>query len=41
MKHYITKRQYRDIMAECQMYIISKMYSDNTDYEEREMLQKS
>lgn len=40
MKKYITKRQYRDIMAECQMYIISKMYSDDTDYEEREMLSK-
>ena len=40
MKHYITRRQYRDIMAECQMYILSKMYSDDTDYEEREMLSK-
>ena len=39
MKKYITKRQYRDIMAECQMYIISKMYSDNSP-EEREMLSK-
>lgn len=40
MKKYITRRQYRDIMAECQMYILSKMYSDDTDYEEREMLAK-
>ena len=39
MKH-ITKRQYREIMAECQMYIISKMYSDDTTLDEREHLMK-
>ena len=38
MKKYITKRQYRDIMAECQMYIISKMYSDDTSPRERASL---
>ena len=39
MKHYITKRQYRNVMTEYQLFILEKL-DDETDIAEREYLLK-
>jgi len=39
MKHYITKRYYRNVMTEYQLFILKKI-DDETDIEEREYLLK-
>lgn len=37
MKHYITKRYYRNVMTEYQLFILEKL-DDETDREEKEYL---